>query len=335
MVDGRPLGGKGARPVHLLAAGGTIAMAGDAGGRAVPALDAAAIARAVGLEGMPARTVRTLPGVHLTLADALAVAHAARDELVRLRGRSPQSHGGVVLTTGTDTLEELAVLVEAVCGGLGTVAVTGAIRPAGAPGADGPANVLDAVAVAAHAPAGTWVVFAGEVHAAAEARKADSTSPRCFASPRTGPAGHVAEGVVTMHAAVPAPPALDVAALDLRVPIVPTWLGDDGALVRAAAAGPPAPDGLVVVALGAGHVAPAVLAAVADAAARVPVAACVRPERGALLRATYGFAGAEPDLRAAGVIDAGGRSPQAARVRLLAALGAGLRGAALRAAVEG
>ncbi len=326
MVDGRSTSGKGARPVHLLAAGGTIAMADDGSGRVVPALDAAAIVRAVGLEGVPARTVRTLPGVHLTLADALAVAHAARAVL--------DTGAGVALTTGTDTLEELAVLVEAVCGDRGTVAVTGAIRPAGAPGADGPANVLDAAAVAAQAPAGTWVVFAGEVHAAAEARKADSTSPRCFASPRTGPAGHVAEGEVTMHAAVPAPPALDVAALDLRVPIVPTWLGDDGALVRAAAAGPPAPDGLVVVALGAGHVAPAVLAAVRDAAGRMPVAACVRPERGALLRATYGFPGAEPDLRAAGVLDAGGRSPQAARMRLLAALGAGLRGDALRAAVE-
>ncbi len=325
MVDGRPVTGKPARTVRLLAAGGTIAMADDGSGRVAPALDGPALARAVGLEGVPARTVRTLPGVHLSLAAALAIAHAVRADLRR-------SGGGVVLTTGTDTLEELAVLVEAVCGPLGTVAVTGAIRPAGAPGADGPANVLDAAAVAAHAPAGTWVVFAGEVHAAGEARKADSTSPRAFASPRTGPAGHVAEGRVTMHAAPAPPPALEVAALTARVPIAGTWLGDDGALVRAAAEDA---DGLVVVALGAGHVGPGVLEAIRAAAARIPVAACVRPERGALLHDTYGFAGAEPDLRAAGVVPAGGRSPQAARMRLLAALGAGLGGEALRAAVEG
>jgi L-asparaginase len=314
---------KGARPISLLAAGGTIAMAPGRDGRVAPALDAAAIAAAVpGLTVDAARTVRTLPGVHLTGADALAIARAARAET--------EAGAGVVLTTGTDTLEELAVLVEAVCGDAGTVAVTGAIRPAGAPGADGPANVLDAAAVAAHGPPGTWVVFAGEVHAAREARKADATSPRSFASPRTGPAGHVAEGQVRMHAAVAPPPALAVAALDAHVPIVPTYLGDDGTLLRAAAA--TRPDALVLVALGAGHVAPAVLDAVRAVA--VPVAVCVRPERGTLLRATYGFAGAEPDLRAAGVIDAGGRSPQSTRIRLLAALGAGLDGAALRTAVE-
>jgi L-asparaginase len=99
--------------------------------------------------------------------------------------------------------------------------------------------------------------------------------------------------------------------------------------VRAALALPA--DALVLVALGAGHVAPAVLDAIA--AATVPVAATVRPERGAMLHETYGFHGSEQELRAAGVIEAAALSPQAARMRLLAALGAGLDGQALRGAV--
>ncbi|MGH2841397.1 MAG: asparaginase, partial [Solirubrobacteraceae bacterium] len=58
------------------------------------------------------------------------------------------------------------------------------------------------------------------------------------------------------------------------------------------------------------------------AAGAVPVALCVRPERGELLRATYGFEGAEGDVRASGVLPAATLSPQAARIVLLAGLGA-------------
>lgn len=170
-----------------------------------------------------------------------------------------------------------------------------------------------------------YAVFGGEVHAGAHARKADSTSPRAFSSPRTGPLGFAGEDRVALHAAPPRPLGLDVARLDFTVPIVPTWLGDDAALVRAALALPA--DALVLVALGAGHVAPAVLEAIG--AATVPVAATVRPERGALLHETYGFHGSERDLRAAGVLDAASLSPQAARMRLLAGLGAGLQPGAL------
>jgi len=103
---------------------------------------------------------------------------------------------------------------------------------------------------------------------------------------------------------------------------VPAALGDDGHLVRAAVdAGA---DGLVAVALGAGHAPPAWLEAVREAARAVPVALAVRPERGAVLRGTYGFAGAERDLRASGAAPAGLLSPAAARMTLLACLGAGL-----------
>ena len=87
----------------------------------------------------------------------------------------------------------------------------------------------------------------------------------------------------------------------------------------------------MLVALGAGHVPPPVLAELRERA-RVPVVVTVRPERGALLHAMYGFEGAEGDVRATGAIPAATLSPQAARMRLLAALGAGLAGEDLAAA---
>jgi L-asparaginase len=233
---------------------------------------------------------------------------------------------GVVVTSGTDTIEELAVLFDAANGDGAPIVLTGAIRPASSPGADGPANLLDAVAAAAHpatAGTGALVAFAGELHAARAVRKVDSTGPRAFGSPRGGPVGRVTEGRVELWSR-PVRPVSGLAPqhLDFSVPIVGTWLGDDGALLRAALG--LEPDALVVVALGAGHVPPPFLHALREAPSELPIALTVRPERGSALHATYGFEGSERDVLAAGAIDAAALAPPAARMLLLAGLGAGL-----------
>ena len=312
----------------MLAAGGTIAMAGA--GPVLPALDAAALVEAVpplrDVAGLRARTVATRPGARFTAEEALGVARAAAEEAATGRG--------VVVTTGTDTLEELAVLCDMVHGAAAPVVLTGAMRPSSAPGADGPANLLDAVAVAGAAgaeDAGALVVFAGELHAARAVRKVDSTGVAAFASPRLGPLGHVREGRVRLERMQPRRAPLDVARLDARVQIVPTGLADDGSLLDAALAA--GADGLVAVALGAGHVPPPYLEALRRAAGRVPVVVTVRPERGAMLRSTYGFEGAERDVRESGAIPAAALSPAAARIALMACLGAGLGRVAIAAAL--
>ncbi len=155
-----------ARDVLILATGGTIAMraaAPDTGGRgggAVPALDAAALVADVAelrdVPGLRARTLIGSPGAHLTTSDALAIARAAV---------SAAAQGvGVVVTHGTDTLEETAFLTDLMHDGAAPIAFTGAIRPASATSADGPANLVDAVAVAGAPQAdglGVLVVFSG------------------------------------------------------------------------------------------------------------------------------------------------------------------------------
>jgi L-asparaginase len=318
------------RPVTVLSTGGTIAMCGP---RATPALDADALVAAVpGLAGVArlrARSMRALPGAHVSSADALAIARAALAETAAGRG--------VVITHGTDTLEETAMLCDVLHGRSEPIVLTGAIRPAGAPGADGPANLADAVAAAGAPQAeglGALVVFAGELHAARAVRKVSSISPAAFGSPVSGPLGAVAEGRVRVAARPrrPAEPLPVPDVLDARVPIVPTWLGDDGAGLRAALRD--GADAIVFVALGAGHVAPPVLAALRDAAAAVPVALTVRPQRGVLLHETYGFEGAERDLRASGALAAAALSPQAARMVLLAGLGSGADRGALGEALD-
>jgi L-asparaginase len=314
------------RPVRLLAAGGTIAMGGP---RAVPALDARALVQAVPAMGaiadFEAETVFSAPGPHLTLSQVHELARRA----VRLAGEG----AGVVITSGTDTLEEVAVVCAMLHGGEQPIVLTGASRPATSPGADGPANLFDAVAVAgaqAAAGLGAVVVFAGEIHAAMAVRKVDSTGPAAFGSPAAGPLGRVVEGRLWVGARPTRPAALPVDELERRVDVVYPGVGDEGALLRLAAG---EADGLVLVAFGGGHLSPGLLAALRTATARVPVVVTCRPDRSAMFDATYGFEGAEGDVRASGAVCAPLLSPQAARMALLCCLGAGLDREQMRAAL--
>jgi L-asparaginase len=305
------------RPVRVVAAGGTIAMSGE---RAVPALDAGQLLKLlpprVAVPGLKAESVLALPSAQVTLGQALELAVRAAE--------AANAGEGVVITTGTDTMEEVAVLTNLLYGGEAPIVLTGANRPASGAGADGPANLVDAVTVATAAQAsglGVVLVFGGEVHGAMTVRKVDSTGPAAFGSPTAGPLGRVVEGRLWLHARPVRPQPLAVERLDGRVEVVTAVLGDDGALLRAAAHNA---DGLVVVALGAGHLPPPMLHELRVAADRIPVVITCRPDRSSMLFHTYGFEGAEADLRDSGAICAPFLSAVAARVALLACLGAGL-----------
>jgi L-asparaginase len=314
------------RPVRLIAVGGTIAMSGE---RAVPALDAqgllAALPARAGAPALEAETMLSIPGPHLSLEQALQVARRAAE--------CARAGEGVVITTGTDTMEEVAVLCAMTYGGEAPIVLTGANRPASSPGADGPANLLDAVTLAASPAAdglGVVVAFGGEIHAAMSVRKVDSTGPAAFGSPVAGPIGRIVEGRVWLHGRPLRPAPLPVERLTHRVGIATVALGDEGETLRALAGGG---DGLVVVTFGAGHLSPAGLEALRAALARIPVLITCRPDRPSMLFDTYGFEGAESDVRASGAVCVPFLSPQAARIALLCCLGAALDRDAIAAAL--
>lgn len=307
------------RPVTVLVAGGTISMTGQSG--ASPDLDAEALLATippnVDVAGLKAETLMNMPSAHLSLNDQLEICRRARD--TARRGI------GVVVTHGTDTLEETAMLCDVLHDAEAPIVFTGAIRPASSPGADGPANLVDAISIAASDAAagmGALVCFGGEIHHARGARKTDTTSLVAFSSPQTGPLGRVTEGHPTIWSRVPRNPSLDPPHLDGRVLVIPTSAGDDGTLARAALGTDP--HGVVIGTLGAGHVSPPILELWAEAAERIPVVVYSRPERGVILNATYGYRASEADLRETNVIPAGFLSPQAARMKLLACLASGL-----------
>jgi len=314
--------------------GGTIAMTSSTPGQGVgPSLQAADLVAAVPalaeVAELEVHTLRTDPGAWLRPPDLLAVARWARE-----RADAGQ---GVVLIQGTDTIEETSALLDLHWGAGAPLVVTGAMRHPATPGADGPANLLASVVVAASASArdlGVLVVLDDEVHAAARVRKADSLSTGAFSSLPWGVLGRVHEGAVTFGNRPrpwPALPAPDDGR-DPRVALLEVSLGDDGDLLRAVADG--GWDGVVLSAFGVGHVSRPMAKVVGEVAGRLPVVLATRTGSGPVLQRTYGFVGSEEDLVARGAVPAGWTDARKARLLLWSLLVAGLSGDALRDVVR-
>jgi L-asparaginase len=317
----------------VLACGGTISSV-DSGSGAVPVLAAAALAIALADMLDPdveveARTYSTVASSALTLADAVAV----HDIAARWVADCGSEVAGVVVTHGTDTLEETAYVLDLLWRSDVPVVVTGAMRAAGAPGADGPANLRAAAATALSADAqgaGVLVVMNDRIHLAACAVKQHTTDVATFSSPTLGPVGWFVEGRAHVALVRRQRSTLDVRTPDVGafpVAVVPVPLGDDGRLLDAVVGAGYC--GAVVAALGGGHLPPA-------AADRLPLAVptvlASRAGAGPVLEMTYGFAGSERDLLARGLITAGVLPPSKARVLLTLLLAAGVEQPALAAA---
>lgn len=316
------VGGDG--PILVVTLGGTIAMTGGLGG-VRPRGGAEVLDLATGGcgPGVITRTLDDRPGAHLSLDDIEVVAGTVRDALA-------DGCRGAVVVQGTDTLEETAYALDLLVEGPASVVVTGAMRHASQPGADGPANVADALVVAA-APAarglGALVVLGGEVHAAALVAKAHTSAPAAFRS-APGSLGWVVEGRLhlVLRPAARAGLGGDCVRRIGRVPPVPIvalamGTGPEEALLGAVAALDP--PGMAVGGLGGGHVPPHLVGPLGDLATDRVVVLASRTGDGPVLRETYGFAGSERDLRARGLVSAGPLSAPKARAALALLLAAG------------
>ena len=312
-----------ARRVIVLGLGGTIAMTATSSGGVAPSLSAEQLIDAVpGLAGtgitVAAEDFRRLPGASLTIADVTSAAEAIRKHFA-------DGADGVVVVQGTDTIEETAYLLDLLHPGPQPVVVTGAMRNPTVAGADGPANILAAVQVAASPHVrgqGVLVVLADEIHAARRVRKTHTTSVAAFRSPDGGALGYLVEGHPTLlarleHRTVVPPPPHGVAP---AVALVTVTLGDDGALLAGLGG---RVDGLVVAAFGAGHVPQHLVPTLAGLAQDIPVVLASRTGAGPVLTSTYAFPGSERDLRERGLIPAGFLDPFKARLLLHALLAAG------------
>ena len=309
--------------ITVISTGGTIASLRGADGAASPTLTAEALVAAVpqlaNVADVSSVQFRQVASSDLALADIIAL--ALEIERVVTDGAD-----GVVVTQGTDTLEETSFALDLVWDGEAPVVLTGAMRNPALPGADGPANLVAAALLAASPVArglGAVVVFNDEVHLPLFVRKTHTSSPATFRSPLAGPIGWIVENrprialrpAVRHHIRLSAlPPTIPPVAL-LKVA-----LGDDGRLVPAIAS--LGYRGLVVEATGGGHVPRAMVEKLADLAWRMPVVLASRTGAGEGLRSTYGFAGSETDLLGRGLIPAGVLDGPKARVLLMLLLSA-------------
>lgn len=327
--------------VAVAALGGTIAMAGSAANGLVPALTAQNLLQAVpgaaSLARIQASSLAGLPSASLQLADLLKVlawAHQCVDDGCQ----------AIIITQGTDTLEDSAYFFDLCWSRPVPVIFTAAMRGASATSADGPANLLAALQVATSADVSqkrqVMVLLNDTLHAPAFVTKSHTLALETFTSQPAGPLGTMVEGRPVFFRGLPdTQPLSALNWVSSTIPdtlpevgIVATWPGDDGRLLRAAAE--QGYGALVIQGLGAGHVSTPFARAVGDIVKTLPVVVSTRVPFGPVVTATYGYPGSEKHLQELGAIMAGWLSPQKARVAMCCLLASGLGNDPLRAALR-
>ena len=248
---------------------------------------------------------------------------------------------GVVVTHGTDTMEETAYALDLVCEAVADrpVVCTGAQRPADRLGTDGPANLLAAVRAAADDRArdggGAYLAFDDELHAARGVTKAHTSALGTFESPGAGPVGEFSPDGLRLFReprryATPIPDGHPDP--EIQVELVTNALGVDGRRIERAV--DDGVDGLVVAGTGLGNTTAELGASIDSAIIEgLPVVVASRCHAGTTA-GLYGGPGGGATLLEAGAIPGGDRQPWKARIELLLALSAGLDVDEIRAQFE-
>ncbi len=301
--------------------GGTISMKYDPQiGAAVPALSGREILDHVtGLDSVASTEVIDFgryPGPHMTPRLMMGLLARVRETLAR------DDIDGVVVTHGTDTLEETAYLLDLTINNAKPVVFVGAMRNSSEMGWDGPSNLLSAIRVAASERArnlGVMVAMNETVLAASEATKTHTEAFDTFQSPDFGPLGLIDKGDVIIRRAPAGREILSATEMAAPVFLIKLVAGMDSTLIDAALdAGA---KGLVIEGLGRGNVpvecVPGLKRAIEK---RIPVVVASRCLRGRVFE-SYGYEGGLKQLRNLGVIRAGFLNGQKARIKLALALG--------------
>jgi L-asparaginase len=316
---------KGAEPHHkprllLIAAGGTISMVRDpVTGASVPTLTAADLLAQTSMttqfEIRPF-DLATQPGVGLHTTDLLTLARALEQE-------AQSGVDGVVVTQGTDTLEEVAFFIDEVAPVALPIVFTGAMRPSWATGYDGMKNLENALCIAAAVPAeyGTLVTMNDEIFAAWSVYKADTGALDAFAARRGAPYGRIFAHHIELawRPVVRQRPGKIPPLLPTPIPILMMGLDDDAALLEQLPA--QSVQGLLIAGLAAGSVPPVARRHLLRlAASGLTVVLCSGAASGRTGEDYY-YPGAYADLMAAGVVIEDRLTPRKARIRLMLSLG--------------
>jgi L-asparaginase len=228
---------------------------------------------------------------------------------------------GIVITHGTDTLEETAFFLDLTVQTKVPIVLTGAMRSSNEVGSDGPYNLLSSVKVAASTEAknkGVLVVLNDEIHTAKNVTKTHTSNIATFQSPQYGPIGIVTKRGAFFHHSPVAEDKYAIKDVTKKVMLLKAYAGMDSAIFSLL--NDMGVDGVVIEALGQGNLPPTTMAGLKELTdARIPVVLVSRCFNG-IVQDIYGYDGGGRQLKQLGVIFSNGLNGQKARIKLLVAL---------------
>ncbi|UOF89751.1 asparaginase [Fodinisporobacter ferrooxydans] len=305
--------------VLILTTGGTIAMVESKEKGILPKADASTLIQSIPQisEYANISTIEftNLPSPHITPKHMLELSQKIRQYI------DSGSYHGIVVTHGTDTLEETAYFLDLTIASDLPIVVTGAMRSSNELGADGPINVVNAVRVAAHPKAkgfGTLVVFNDEIHAARDVTKTHTSNVSTFQSPGIGPVGAIDKKHVHMIHGILDRKTVPVETIREHVGLVKFAAGIGGELIDCLRE--KKVSGIVIEALGQGNVPPQSVPAIKRCIEEhIPIVMVSRCYNG-VVSDFYAYEGAGRQLKEMGVIFSNGLNGQKARIKLMIGL---------------
>jgi len=318
------------KKILVLHTGGTISMQADATGAVVTSQDNPMNHVSNPLEGIEVHTLDffNLPSPHIKPKHMLALYHKIKEEA--------DNYDGVVITHGTDTLEETAYFLDTMKIPPIPIVLTGAMRSSNELGSDGVYNYLSALRVASDdkaADKGVLVVMNDEIHAAKYVTKTHTTNVSTFQTPTHGPLGLIMKQEILYFKTAEPRVRFNLEHIQGLVPIISAYAGMTDELIDMLDL--EQLDGLVIQAFGAGNIPKETAQKLENLLQKgIPVALVSRCFNG-IADPVYAYQGGGVQLQRAGVFFVKELNAQKARLKLLIALNAGLKGQALKDYMEG
>ncbi|HEL0664610.1 TPA: asparaginase [Streptococcus equi subsp. zooepidemicus] len=320
------------KEILVLHTGGTISMQADEAGKVSPNQNNPMTQVGLSLEHIHLTVVDflNLPSPHITPHHMLKMYHYIQQRVSQF--------DAVVITHGTDTLEETAYFLDTMVLPIELpIVITGAMRSANEIGSDGIYNYLTALRVASHEKAkgkGVLVVMNDEIHAAKYVTKTHTTNVSTFQTPTHGPLGIVMKDDLLFFKTAEPRVRFELRHISGTVPIIKAYAGmGDGSILSLLT--PDRIQGLVIEALGAGNVPPLAVSELEKLiASGIPVVLVSRCFNG-IAEPVYAYRGGGASLKRAGVMFVKELNAPKARLKLLIALNAGLTGQELKNYIEG
>lgn len=305
--------------ILILHTGGTIAMSEDGQTGVVSPNEANPLDQSLEVlkkyANIDSQQYLNIPSPHMTPTLMFQLAKHLDDQIIQ------KQYDGVIITHGTDTLEETAYLLDLLLQTSIPVVVTGAMRSSNELGADGPYNLISALRVAISDEGyrkGVLVVLNDEIHTAKNVTKTHTSNIATFQSPQYGPIGTVTKRGVFFHHIPTKRDSYQINQLSKKVVLLKAFAGMDENFIKAVTA--MNVDGLVIEAFGQGNLPPnTVTGLTALIHNNVPIVLVSRCFNG-IVQDTYGYDGGGKQLKKLGIIFTNGLNGQKARLKLMVAL---------------